>query len=48
MNIIPVTLTGRHVRLEPLSEAHVPDLARVGLEPSIWRDMLYGDIDSAA
>jgi len=48
MNITPITLTGRYVRLEPLSEAHVPDLCRVGLEPSIWRYMLYGDIDSAA
>ena len=48
MNIVPITLTGRHVRLEPLSEAHVPDLCLVGLEPSIWRNMLYGDIDSAA
>jgi len=48
MNIVPITLTGRHVRLEPLAEAHVPDLCLVGLEPSIWRNMLYGDIDSAA
>ena len=48
MNIQPITLTGRHVRLEPLSEAHVPDLAAVGLDPEIWRYMLYGDIDSEA
>ena len=48
MNITPITLTGRHVRLEPLAEAHVPDLCRVGLEPSLWRNMLYGDIDSEA
>ena len=46
MNIQPVTLTGRVVRLEPLSEAHVPDLAAVGLQPAIWRYMLYGSIDS--
>lgn len=48
MNIQPITLTGRHVRLEPLSEAHVPDLAAVGLDPEVWRYMLYGDIDSEA
>ncbi len=48
MNITPITLTGRHVRLAPLAEAHVPDLCLVGLEPSIWRNMLYGDIDSEA
>ena len=48
MNITPITLTGRHVRLEPLTEAHVADLCLVGLEPSLWRNMLYGDIDSEA
>lgn len=42
--IKPVTLTGRTVRLEPLSTDHVPDLARVGLEEDIWRYMLYGTI----
>ena len=46
MNIQPVTLTGRVVRLEPLAEAHTADLARVGLDPDIWRFMLYGNIDS--
>jgi RimJ/RimL family protein N-acetyltransferase len=34
---MPVTLQGRLVRLEPLSEAHLDGLAEVGLEPSIWR-----------
>lgn len=33
----PVTLEGRRVRLEPLSEAHLDDLAAVGLDPSLWR-----------
>jgi RimJ/RimL family protein N-acetyltransferase len=46
MNITPITLTGRHVRLEPLAEAHVPDLCLVGFEPSIWQHMLYGNIDT--
>lgn len=46
MDIRPVVLTGRVVRLEPLAEAHVPDLAAIGLEPSIWQHMLYGDVDS--
>jgi RimJ/RimL family protein N-acetyltransferase len=35
--IEPVTLTGRIVRLEPLSLDHVPGLAEVGLDPAIWR-----------
>jgi RimJ/RimL family protein N-acetyltransferase len=32
-----ITLTGRIVRLEPLSLDHVPGLADVGLDPAIWR-----------
>jgi N-acetyltransferase len=39
-----VTLTGKHVRLEPMTEAHVPGLTAVGLEDSIWEHMLYGDV----
>lgn len=46
MDIRPVTLTGQVVRLEMLSEAHVPDLAAVGLDERIWRYMLYGNIDT--
>ena len=42
----PVTLTGKHVRLEPMSETHVPGLAAVGLDNSIWEHMLYGDVRS--
>ncbi|HEX2095603.1 MAG TPA: GNAT family protein [Longimicrobiaceae bacterium] len=33
----PTTLQGRHVRLEPLSPAHVPALCEVGLDPELWR-----------
>ncbi|MFJ2862992.1 GNAT family N-acetyltransferase [Kitasatospora sp. NPDC087314] len=34
----PVTLTGRHVRLEPLGRHHLPDLwATVGPDPDVWR-----------
>lgn len=32
----PVTLEGRLVRLEPLTPAHLPALAEVGLDPSTW------------
>jgi len=32
----PVVLTGRRVRLEPLAEDHLDDLAAVGLDPAIW------------
>ena len=46
--IQPVTLTGRYVRLEPLSESHVPDLAVAGNDEGIWRYMLYGTIRTEA
>ena len=36
-SIDPVTLTGRLVRLEPLSLDHVAGLAEVALEPRIWQ-----------
>lgn len=46
MDIHPIILTGRVVRLEPLSEAHVPDLAAIGLDQRIWQHMLYGSIQT--
>ncbi len=39
-------MTGRIVRLEPLSEAHISDLAKVGLEEKIWRFMRYGKMET--
>jgi RimJ/RimL family protein N-acetyltransferase len=44
MEVKPVTLTGRTVRLEPLGEGHIPGLAQVGAAPSIWTYMPYGDV----
>ena len=46
MNVEPLTLTGRVVRLEPLSEDHVPALALAGRDESIWQFMLFGVMDS--
>jgi RimJ/RimL family protein N-acetyltransferase len=40
----PVILTGRVVRLEPLSEAHVSDLVVAGQDPILWQFMMYGDL----
>lgn len=40
----PIQLAGHFVRLEPLSEAHVPGLAAIGIDEDIWRHMPYGDI----
>jgi len=36
-DLTPVTLEGRHVRLVPLDREHRADLARVALEPDLWR-----------
>jgi RimJ/RimL family protein N-acetyltransferase len=44
----PVTLTGKTVRLEPLTEAHIPALAEVGCDDRIWELMLYGLIQTDA
>jgi N-acetyltransferase len=35
----PVTLEGRHVRLEPLSPGHLEGLIQAGRDPRIWRWM---------
>jgi RimJ/RimL family protein N-acetyltransferase len=38
MNPLPIILTGRRVRLEPLTTAHAPDLfAALSIDPSIFR-----------
>ncbi len=42
MQVLPVTLTGESVRLEPLSLEHVPGLAAIGLDDTIWQYMPYG------
>ncbi len=44
----PVTLAGRHVRLEPLDLSHVPALAAIGCDDRIWQLMLYGMIRTEA
>jgi len=43
----PVVLEGRIVRLEPLSMAHLDDLAKVALDPAIWRWTLARPTDRA-
>lgn len=36
MDLTPVTLVGRTIRLEPLGLQHLDGLVAVGLEPSLW------------
>ena len=35
--VVPVTLEDSRVRLEPLAEAHLPDLTEQAADPEIWR-----------
>ena len=44
MDVQPVVIEGKLIRLEPLSLEHVPQLAVAGREESIWRFMLYGPV----
>ncbi len=48
MDIKPIVLQGNWVRLEPLSEAHVPELAVSGRDEAIWEFMRYGNITTQA
>ena len=44
MPLAPTTLSGRHVRLEPLTRAHVDDLQGVTGEPELWSYMAFGSL----
>jgi len=44
MEIKPVILTGKHVRLEPMTEAHISALAEIGTGQEFWHFMLYGEM----
>jgi len=48
MEVIPLVLTGKHVRLEPMTEAHIPGLAEIGVGHSFWQYMLYGEMNTEA
>ncbi len=47
MEVKPVVLQGKYVRLEPMTEEHVPGLAEVGAGQTFWDFMLYGNINTA-
>lgn len=46
MEVKPVVLTGRYVRLEPMTEEHIPGLAEIGVGQPFWDFMVYGDVNS--
>jgi N-acetyltransferase len=46
MELRPIVLTGKVVRLEPLSEIHADALAEAGRDAHIWTVMRYGVCDT--
>ena len=48
MIVTPITLTGKHVRIEPMTEAHIPALTEIGAGRDFWHFMLYGDMKTEA
>ena len=48
MEIKPVVLTGKYVRLEPMTESHIPALAAIGTGQDFWHFMLYGEMRTDA
>ncbi len=42
----PISLAGRHVRLEPLAPRHAEDLYAAGREPRVWPYMARGEFTS--
>lgn len=46
MDIRPVTLEGKIIRLEPLAESHCQDLIAVGNDERIWRYSVHGKVQT--
>ena len=46
MEVKPVVLTGKHVRLEPMTEEHITGLAEIGIGQPFWHFMVYGNINT--
>ena len=48
MEVKPILLQGKHMRLEPMTEAHSPALAELGVGQPFWDFMVYGRMETAA
>ena len=44
--VTPLTLTGKYVRLEPMTVAHAPALAEIGVGQKFWDFMVYGKMET--
>ena len=47
LEVKPVVLQGKYVKLEPMSEAHTNALAEIGVGQSFWDFMVYGNMNSS-
>ena len=47
MEVRPIILQGKFVRLEPMTEAHAPALAEIGVGQPFWDFMVYGLMENA-
>ena len=47
MEVKPIILHGKYVRLEPMTEAHAPALAEIGVGQPFWDFMVYGRMETA-
>jgi RimJ/RimL family protein N-acetyltransferase len=47
MEVKPIILQGKHVRLEPMTEAHIPSLVEIGVGQPFWDFMVYGRMETA-
>ena len=47
MEVKPIILKGKYVRLEPMMEAHAPALAEIGVGQPFWDFMVYGRMETA-
>ncbi|HVF25235.1 MAG TPA: GNAT family protein [Anaerolineales bacterium] len=47
MEVKPIILQGKYVRLEPMTEAHGPALAEIGVGQPFWDFMVYGRMETA-
>ena len=46
MEVKPIILQGKYVRLEPMTEAHAPALAEIGVGQPFWDFMVYGRMET--
>jgi N-acetyltransferase len=48
MEVKPIILQGKYVRLEPMTEAHASALAEIGVGQPFWDFMVYGRMETVA